>query len=86
MRKAGYVSNNGLRDQANALRWVKKFIGGFGGDPDTVTYIGESAGAGRFSKIVVLSVLTGVQLPERYIFIQKNLFLSASSACLERHS
>jgi carboxylesterase type B len=46
LREAGYASNNGLRDQANALRWVKKYIGGFGGDAGNVTYIGESAGSG----------------------------------------
>ncbi|KAH7336031.1 carboxylesterase-like protein [Rhexocercosporidium sp. MPI-PUGE-AT-0058] len=45
MRKEGYVANNGLRDQANALRWIKKFIGGFGGDSGNVTFIGESAGS-----------------------------------------
>ncbi|KAI8940531.1 hypothetical protein NX059_004209 [Plenodomus lindquistii] len=44
LRKAGYQPNNGLRDQRVALRWVKKFIGGFGGNADEVTTAGESAG------------------------------------------
>ncbi|KAF2847588.1 carboxylesteras-like protein [Plenodomus tracheiphilus IPT5] len=44
LRKAGYKANNGLRDQRVALRWVKKFIGGFGGNADEVTTVGESAG------------------------------------------
>ncbi|KAF2467467.1 carboxylesteras-like protein [Lindgomyces ingoldianus] len=45
LRQAGYKSNNGFHDQRTALEWVKRFIGGFGGDPDEITVCGESAGA-----------------------------------------
>jgi carboxylesterase type B len=47
-------NNVGLRDSVAALEWTKKYIHHFGGDPERITVMGESAGAG-----LITLMLTG---------------------------
>ena len=43
--EAGRTGNYGLFDQLTAIKWVRNNISAFGGDPDNITVIGQSAGA-----------------------------------------
>lgn len=49
--------NNGLKDQALAIKWVKDNIEAFGGDRDKITVFGESAG-GASAHLHMLSPLS----------------------------
>jgi para-nitrobenzyl esterase len=54
------VANFGWLDQLAALDWNHAHIAAFGGDPDNVTAIGESSGAGDLANMLGTEIATGV--------------------------
>ena len=64
----GVSGNYGILDQIEALKWIRKNIEQFGGDPGNVTIFGQSAGAG--------SVKTLSESPLARGFFQKAVIMS----------
>ena len=48
----GVPTNLGLRDLAAAVAWVREVAPSFGGDPDRIVLMGESAGAGALAHLL----------------------------------
>ena len=52
--------NIGLKDQVMVLKWVQENIGAFGGDPNSVTIAGESAGGATTTYLMMTPMAKGL--------------------------
>ncbi len=58
--ESGHTGNYGLYDQLAALRWVYRNISAFGGNPENITVMGQSAGAMSVQQLVLSPMTAGL--------------------------
>jgi para-nitrobenzyl esterase len=54
------TGNEGLLDQVAALKWVQEHVAAFGGDPDNVIIMGESAGSMSVACLLTMPAAKGL--------------------------
>ena len=54
------TGNFAIMDQIAALKWIKKNISKFGGDPNNVTIIGQSAGSNNVQNLIASTAAAGL--------------------------
>ncbi len=58
--ESGHTGNYALFDQLTALKWIHDNISAFGGDPDRVTLMGQSAGSMSVQELVLTPMASGL--------------------------
>jgi para-nitrobenzyl esterase len=56
----GVSGNYGILDQIAALRWVRRNVAAFGGDPERITAFGESAGGADIGTLIASPLARGL--------------------------
>lgn len=75
--------NNGIRDQILGLRWIKSNIENFGGDPDRITIMGQSAGSASIAYILQAPQTIGkVSIRKSHLKIFSRHVLGPVLACI----